>query len=67
MVQVPVRQQDAGQALETGSGLQDLALRSFSAVNEEAVLVMADNSSRKSTLGGGCGSGSPKEKNFEHR
>jgi hypothetical protein len=44
MIQVPVREQDAGQALEAGARLQDLALCALSAIHKKAVFVMADDS-----------------------
>ena len=66
MIQMPVREQNARQAFETSARLQDLALCALPTVHEETVFIVADDGSRKSTLGRRRGSGSSKEKNFEH-
>ena len=40
MIEVTVRQQHAGEAFESCAGLQDLALRSFAAIDKETVFIV---------------------------
>jgi len=45
-----VGDEDAVKALKAQTGLQDLALSTFTAVNQEAVFVMLDDLRRQTTL-----------------
>lgn len=65
MIEMAVREQDARQAFEPRAGLQDLSLRTFAAIDEEAIFVMRNDLRGKPAFcrrrGGRC----TKKKNFE--
>jgi hypothetical protein len=54
MIQMTVGDQDAVQAFEANSRLQDLPLSSFSAINQEPVFVVLDDLGSQATVNGGC-------------
>jgi len=53
------------QALETQAGLQDLTLRAFATVDQEAEFIVDDDLARESTMNGRSGSGGTQEDDFE--
>ena len=59
VVEMTVREQDAGEVFETSLGSFDLAQSSFSAIDDEAGLIVFYDEGGKSPLcGGRCGGGS---------
>ena len=52
MVQVPVCDQEAVQPSESKAGFQDLPLCAFSAVHQEAVLIVLDHLGWQATVSG---------------
>jgi hypothetical protein len=62
-----MREQNAGQILEARARLQDLALGTLTAIDQESVLVVFDNLCGKSAFGRRRGGGSTKEKYFEQQ
>ena len=64
---MPMREQDARQALEARAGLQDLTLCAFAAVHQKTIFVVGNNLPGKAALGGGCGSRGAEKQNFEQQ
>src|SRR5512135_505356 len=51
MVQMPMRQQHAGEVPETRARLKDLALRALTTIDQEAVFIVLDDQRREAALG----------------
>jgi hypothetical protein len=60
-----VRDQNPLQPFESQTRLQNLALRAFPAINQEAILVVHHNLRRQAAMHGGRGSGCAKEGDFK--
>src|SRR5215216_4812878 len=60
-----MREKDAGEILKACTGLQDLALRPFTAIDQKAVFIMFDDLGGESAFGGGGRGGRAKKKYFE--
>ncbi len=65
MVEVTMRQQDAGQVLEPGTRLQDLALGALPTIHQKSIFIMFDDLGRESPLGRRRGSGCAEEEYFK--
>ncbi len=61
MIQVAVGDQDVVQALEAQTGLHDLALGAFPAVDQEAIFIVHHHLGGKPAAGGRGRGGSAKE------
>lgn len=67
VVEMPVGDENVIQILESDSGLQDLALRALTAVNQETVLVVLEDLRGKSAFGGRGGGGGAQKDDFKHK
>ena len=61
MIEMSMRQQDAGKMLETHARLQDLTLRAFAAIDQKTIFIVFDDLCGKSALGGRGRSGCAKK------
>jgi hypothetical protein len=67
MVEMTVREQDTIEPPEAGAAAQELTLRAFAAIDEDAVTSGLDQKARMVTLGGGNAGGCAKEGEREHQ
>ena len=66
MVEMGMGQQDVPEPAEAGPGLQQLALRTFAAIDQEAPAGGADEQCRQATLGRGRARGGAEKGQVEH-
>ncbi len=65
MIEMTMREQNTIYAFESETRLQNLSLRAFTTIDQEAIFVMFDHLRRKPTSDGGGSSGCAKKDNFE--